>query len=485
MLELECDMLNSSVDRPSFSSLTDPAFKKQLQVLRQTDNFRNWYYILRTYALIIGVVGGSVWCYHDARSRGLSAFWVAPVFAMAIIVMGALQHHLANMAHEAVHHTLFKNRWLNDMVSEWLCSFPLFSSTFHYGLHHLAHHQFVNDPARDPDISQLQKSGHRLTFPIIRAEFLEVLFHQMWLPNLVRYSMARAEYDSLGSVNNPYIRDDWEYTKLPSRISGAFLATLVLALAGIVMYGSAVQLALIPPALWAGYMVVLQLMPERWFYQSKIQPFVSVRTLAAMRTTFFTLAFSSIAWATFSTGDWWAAYLSLLWVAPLLTTFPLYMVLRQIVQHGNGDRGWMTNTRVFVCHPFINFAVFPMGQDYHLPHHMFSTIPHYRLKRLHALLEDIPEYRDQATVVEGYIWPKDQPQVRPTVVDVLGPQYAPQSFRDVYIDNSVLEGRNVNEREKDEILQEGAREAERVRKAAHVGSWSLRDEPDSSRSEVA
>jgi hypothetical protein len=149
------------------------------------------------------------------------------------------------------------------------------------------------------------------------------------------------------------------------------------------------------------------------------------------------------------------------------------MVLRQIVQHGNGDRGWMTNSRVFRCHPLINFAVFPMGQDYHLPHHMFATVPHYRLKELHEVLLGYPDYRSQATVVEGYFWPKGPPPSNPTVVDVLGPAYAPQQFRDVYIDNSVLEGQSVTSREKEEIMMDGAREAARVRSEAKVGSWSV------------
>ena len=147
-------------------SFSDPAFKKRLQELRQTDNWRNWFYLVRTYALLAAVIGGAIWFYHWTRAGGASLLWNVPVFAVAIVMVGALQHHLANLAHEAVHHTLFKNRYLNDLVSEWLCSFPMFSSTFHYGLHHLAHHQFVNDPVRDPDISQMQKSGHRLSFPI-------------------------------------------------------------------------------------------------------------------------------------------------------------------------------------------------------------------------------------------------------------------------------------------------------------------------------
>ena len=476
--------MDSTTANPSLS-LSSPEFKKRLQTLRQTDNVSNWFYLLRTYAMLFATIGGAVWFYHMTRAGGASLLWNIPVFCAAILIVGALQHHLANLAHEAVHHTLFRNRYLNDMASEWLCSFPMFSSTFFYGLHHLAHHQFVNDPIRDPDISQLQKSGHRLSFPIVRAEFLDVLFRQMWVPNLVRYSIARAEYDSLGTAHNPYIRPEWKFTKLPARLSVLYLAVLALSLTGLVMNASPTLLAAVPLCLWAGLMLTLQLLPERYYYQSKIKPLFSIRTLGMMRMTFITAAFCSVAWATWATGNWWAAYLMVLWVTPLLTTFPLYMVLRQIVQHGNGDRGWLTNSRVFICHPFVNFAVFPLGQDYHLPHHMFSTIPHYRLKALHETLSQYPEYQDKATVVEGYIWPKQNPQTKPTVVDVLGPDYAPQEFRGVYIDNAVLEGRNVTAQDKSDILDEGAREAERVRLESHAGSWSTNTPPHVGHKDVA
>jgi fatty acid desaturase len=466
---------------PRAASLNDPQFKKRLQELRQTDNFRNWYFLFRTYAWLALVIGGAVWFYQATRTEPAWLAWNVLVFAIAIVLVGALQHHLANLAHEAVHHTLFKNRYLNELVSEWFCSFPMFSSTYHYGLHHLAHHQFVNDPVRDPDISQLEKSGHRLSFPILRQEFLDVLLRQMWVPNLIRYSLARAEYDSLGTEKNPYVRQDWEFSKLPARLTLGYMASLVVALTGLVALGNGLLLSLVPIAMCAAVAVVLGVLPERRYYQSKIRPLVPLRILGIMRVTFVTLLFCSLAWATFLTGDWWAAYFFLLWVLPLGTSFPLFMVLRQIVQHGNGDRGWLTNSRVFLCHPFINFAVFPMGQDYHLPHHMFSTIPHYRLQALHEAMLECAEYRKEATVVEGYFWPKQTPPTRPTVVDVLGPEYAPREFRDVYIDNAVLEGQLVTEREKNEILDDGAREAERVRMEARAGSWSTGQTADSSR----
>ena len=95
-------------------------------------------------------------------------------------------------------------------------------------------------------------------------------------------------------------------------------------------------------------------------------------------------------------------YFGLLWIVPLFTTFPLFMIMRQWVQHGNADRGRYTNTRVFLVNPFIRYAVFPFGMDYHLPHHIYASVPHYKLKGLHDLLLQDPEYREKGIVVEGY-----------------------------------------------------------------------------------
>src|SRR5205085_10557905 len=135
-------------------------------------------------------------------------------------------------------------------------------------------------------------------------------------------------------------------------------------------------------------------------------PLIRMRWTSMGRLTFLSLVFNALAWATLWTGRWAGLYFLVLWVVPLLTSFSFFMILRQLVQHGNGGRGWLTNTRVFLVNRFINYAVFPMGQDYHLPHHLYASVPHYRLRELHEVLMEYPEYREQAVVVEGYFVPR-------------------------------------------------------------------------------
>ena len=136
-------------------------------------------------------------------------------------------------------------------------------------------------------------------------------------------------------------------------------------------------------------------------------------------------------------------YFLLFWILPLFTTFPLFMVLREWLQHGNADRGRYTNSRIFLVNPFVRYAVFPWGMDYHLPHHLFASVPHYKLKDLHELLRRDPEYAEKGMVVEG--WSRPRSNGRPTVVDVLGPDYAPED-REVHVDDATLEHADINDK---------------------------------------
>jgi fatty acid desaturase len=452
-------MASVGLSAPKQKTLKDAELKERLQELRRSDNWTNWYYLARTYLFLALVIGGAVWFDLYRQAAGLSVWLDVPVFLVAVVLVGAGQHQLSGLAHEGVHHILFRYRYLNELVSDWFCLFPLFSSTHHYRLQHLAHHQFVNDPVRDPDVSQLQTSGHWLPFPLTKKQFLRTLLKQLWLPNLVRFVRVRAAYNATGTDKNPYMRKGWKPSKLAVRVGILYLLAQVGLLTGLVYHGDPLLLAVVPLALYAAALAFYAVIPDSKFHQSRVHPVISQRTMTLLRITFLTGVFATLAWVTLLTGQWAAVYYAALWVAPLLTSFSFFMILRQWVQHGNGDRGWLTNTRVFFVGRFINFSVFPMGQDYHLPHHLFATVPHYRLRRLHELLLDYPEYREQAVVVHGYFFPPHRPQTHPTVLDVLGPDYAPREFHGVHIDNSVLEDCEVEE--KAEILREGEMEVKR------------------------
>ncbi|MFO0966071.1 MAG: fatty acid desaturase [Gemmataceae bacterium] len=441
-------------------SLSDPRVKEKLQELRQTDNFTNLWYFFRTYLFFFLAIGGTIWFYQVQATEEWSWWWNVPVTLVAIILVGAGQHQLTGLAHEASHHILFKNRTWNDLASDWLCMFPMYSMTQHYRLQHLAHHQFVNDPDRDPDISQLQTSGHWLPFPLGPGVFVKTLLKQLWIPNLIRFIFIRAKYNSMPTDKNPYLKKGWRPNRTTVRVGILYMLGLIAALVTFVRLEEPFWLAVVPAALYVAAFAFYALIPANMYHQSRVHPVISMRALSLMRITFITLLFNGLAWLSLYVTPYAAFYYFLLWIVPILTSFSFFMILRQIVQHGNGDRGWLTNTRVFFAHPFINFAVFPLGQDYHLPHHVFASVPHYRLRRLHEFLLGCQEYREQCVVVKGYFLPYEKPKRNPTVVDVLGPEYFHRAA-EVYIDNDVLADDEVEE--KDDILRQGEEEKQKRR----------------------
>lgn len=441
-------------------SIQDPRLKQKMQELRRTDNLTNLWFMLRTYLFLTAVIGSTIWFYYFQADNGISFLWNIPVTLLAIVLIGAGQHQLTGLSHEAAHHILFKNRLLNDLASDWLCMFPLYSSTQHYRLQHLAHHQFVNDPLRDPDVSQLQTSGHWLDFPLAKGVFLKTLLKQLWIPNLIRYMRIRARYNAIPTDKNPYLKKGWKPSKLPVRVGIVYMLALIGLLTGLVRSEQPLLLTILPTACYVAVMIFYAVIPEHLYHQSRIHPVISSRSMTLMRITYITTLFSGLAWISLLLDPWAVMYYFLLWLVPIFTSFSFFMILRQLVQHGNGDRGWLTNTRIFHVNKLINFAVFPLGQDYHLPHHLFASIPHYRLKQLHEALMQCEEYRTQATVVEGYFIPPTRPPQHPTVVDVLGPDYHHRAA-EVYIDNEVLADDVVEEKE--EILQQGEEEKRRRR----------------------
>jgi fatty acid desaturase len=437
---------------------------EEVKTLKVRDNTTNWIYLARIYVVIAASIAGAVWLDHLAMSGAIGWWWSIPVTVLAIIAVGASQHQFGGAVHEGTHYMLFANRKLNELASDWLAAFPILTTTYHFRLHHLAHHQFINDPERDPDISQLQDSDHWLDFPITHMEMVGKLLRQLWLPNLIRYTLTRARYSATGGGrhHSPYRLPDQAPAKWPLRVGIVFTLAAPAVLVPMTLNGNWMALTVVLPAMWAAVIAIIALMPERLFLHTRLDRVISHKLTAINRLTHLALLFAFVSYAQLMGWAWGSAwsYFALLWVVPVFTTFPLFMILRQWVQHGNADRGRYTNTRVFLAGPLVRYAVFPWGMDYHLPHHMIASVPHYNLPQLHeALLRD-PEYREKGVIVEGYFGEKENERGNPTALGVLGEKYAPKTREAAFVDTAALEHADVVDaaglaREVEESLKRG------------------------------
>ena len=135
-------------------------------------------------------------------------------------------------------------------------------------------------------------------------------------------------------------------------------------------------------ALTPAIIIYFALLDENKLPHAHVETVISHRTTNISRITYMAIVYTAL--TGIEVAGWAPAwiYYGLLWIVPLFTTFPLFMIMRQWVQHGNADRGRYTNTRVFLVNPLIRYAMFPFGMDYHLPHHIYASVPHLQAEGL-------------------------------------------------------------------------------------------------------
>jgi fatty acid desaturase len=82
------------------------------------------------------------------------------------------------------------------------------------------------------------------------------------------------------------------------------------------------------------------------------------------------------------------AKLALLWLLPALTVLQALLRLRAIAEHGApaGYESALVAARTNLAGPLARAVLFPHHVGYHIEHHLYPAVPHYRLPELHALL---------------------------------------------------------------------------------------------------
>ncbi|MEQ1716345.1 MAG: fatty acid desaturase [Hyphomicrobium sp.] len=420
----------------------------EMESLKTRDNWTNWRYLGINWLVIIGTLSLSIWAEAAARNAGYGWEVFIPIAVLTIIIIGASQHQLGGAIHEGTHFQLFANRTLNESASDWFAGFPIYTSTHHYRLHHMAHHQFVNDPERDPIFAQADESGHWLDFPLTHVELVKALLRLIWLPNLAKYTIARARHSALGLGKNPYGDPDNVGHFSVQALGIVFAVGLPSILIGLMFAGfnSAVVMTMFF-ALWTAAFTFYSVIPADWFPNSRIQPVFSHRLAALNRLSFMAILYGTLTAIDLTGyGKAWA-YFGLYWIVPLFTMFPVFMIFREWLQHGNTDRGRYTNSRVLMTGPLFRYAVLPWGMDYHLPHHLMATVPHYNLKKFHDLLKRDAEYAEKAVIVEGLYGRANELTGRPTAFGALLVEHAPKKREAVYVDNAVLDRVQISDQQ--------------------------------------
>jgi len=70
-------------------------------------------------------------------------FWSVPLYLCAVVFIGARQHALLVLGHEASHFTLFKKKWKNDWVADLVLYWPTFLSVGVFRYFHQDHHRYL------------------------------------------------------------------------------------------------------------------------------------------------------------------------------------------------------------------------------------------------------------------------------------------------------------------------------------------------------
>jgi fatty acid desaturase len=306
---------NSQVDRDNYAGelpvRLDPSVVKQLSQLRP---FVSSAHIALEWSLMLAA---AIVCWR---------FWHPALYVLTVAFIGARQHALIVLAHDAAHWRLFRTRAINDWVGELLLAWPFVLFTMQaYRRNHLPHHRHINTD-RDPDWVRKQDSEWR--FPMTRLKLARLLILDVLGVGFVKFVIVATKLPRSAASDT-------------NRGNAFNVGRLVFLIAGAV---------------------------------------------------------------TISVSQLWIPFL-LFWVLPYITWMQLCFHVRSIAEHFaiRGRTGIYAQTRTVLPTWLERVFILPKNASYHLEHHLFPSVPFYRLPELHRQLMNEPSYRESAHITRGYL----------------------------------------------------------------------------------
>ncbi|MBN8981106.1 MAG: fatty acid desaturase family protein [Rhizobiales bacterium] len=111
--------------------------------------------------------------------------------------------------------------------------------------------------------------------------------------------------------------------------------------------------------------------------------------------------FAGLVAASIAFGFW--KLILLYWIVPLATVFLAIRYVRNVAEHYAVEHENVLNESRTVIAPFWElWLIAPWGLNYHLEHHLFPSVPCFRLGELHRLLMTRDPFPQVAHVTHGY-----------------------------------------------------------------------------------
>lgn len=289
---------------------------------------RSWFDVLFNWGIMIGTMALTIWVDHWA------------LYFPAILLIGARQHAMAILTHDASHYRLFKSRWWNDTVCDVFCCLPAGISLKAFRDLHLQHHWYLNTK-KDPDFTAHENDAD-FVFPMPRKRFLGIIFRDLTLLHFRQAWKGRRGYSPFGVGRGWRSWLMGKPRKDEQALTGQERARVLFVIA------VGVTLAIVLP----------------W----------------------------SIVWRA-----------AILWFVPWFTMLTLCLRMRSAGEHlGVPNEHELNAGRTMVTRLWERACFWPHGIGYHMAHHMFPSVPYFNLKKLHAGLMELPVYREKLHCTKGF-----------------------------------------------------------------------------------
>ncbi|MCO8079896.1 MULTISPECIES: fatty acid desaturase family protein [Acinetobacter] len=300
-------------------SVTELFSREEIKELTTASDLHGAWAVGSTWAVIVMTFGTVAYSWEYLPTWGKVL-----MCALALAILAGRQLAMAILMHDTSHHSLFKTKWLNTHLTDWLCARPIWNDVSKYRPYHLKHHAKTSQ-ADDPDLSLVKN------FPITQSSLFRKFFRDLNGQSGLKFLAGRVLMD-LELL-------EWSVSNDPKPIPRAGRTHLELAKNLLKnSSGMLISNAAIFSALWAsGHPKLYLLWPLA--YITPFPLFIRIRAMAEH--------------------------------AGLETSHSA-----------------LSNTRTTRAGYIARAFVAPIHVNYHIEHHLMASVPHQKLAKMHQMLRE-------------------------------------------------------------------------------------------------